>query len=147
MTQWVTKPANQILIAGDPTYLEVEIGANATAAKMLPGRIVIHDTDDGDVKEAGANAVNPLGVLDVQAGELEETAYAVGDQARLITGPGCHVKLLLKGGENVAVGDQLVCAADGKVAKQGTATAMVVAQALESSNVTGDAEIAAKLLI
>ena len=77
----------------------------------------------------------------------EANNYAVGEQARVISGPGCQVKLTLAGGENVAPGDQLVCGADGKVVKKGTGAGMVVAQTLHSSNVTGDAEIACKLLI
>ena len=146
MPQWVQKPANQVLIAGNPIYLEAEIGANATEAKMLPGRFVIHDTVDGDVKEAGAKALNVLGQLDVAAEKKESDAYAVGEQARLLTG--IYVgKVTLLAAENVAPGDRLVTAADGKVAKLAVgalgATGAVIGVALEASNVTVDAEIAA----
>ena len=44
MPQGVVKPANQIIAAGDPLVIEGEVGANATAAKMIPGRIVIFDS-------------------------------------------------------------------------------------------------------
>lgn len=144
MPQYLVKPANQIIVAGVPLAVEMEIGANATAAKMLPGRLVIHDATDGDVKEAGAKADNIIGFLDVQSGELEETAYAVGDQAKVVIGE-CIAKLTLLGGESVAPGDNLVSAADGKVAKQAVgamgAQGMVIGQAMETSNVTVDAEI------
>ena len=38
MPQGISKPNNQVLAAGSPLRVEMEIGANATAAKMLPGR-------------------------------------------------------------------------------------------------------------
>ena len=146
MPQWVQKPANQILIAGNPIYLEAEIGANAIPAEMVAGRFVIHDTNDGDVKEAGAKALNVLGQLDVAGDKKESDAYAVGEQARLLTGV-YKGKVTLLAGENVAPGDRLVTAANGKVAKLAVgalgAQGSVIAVALESSNVTVDAEIAA----
>ena len=52
MPQWITKPANQVVVSGDPLREEYEIGANATEAQMLPGRVVILDDADGTVKEA-----------------------------------------------------------------------------------------------
>ena len=150
MTTWIQKPANQIVIDGNPIRLEVTIGANATAAKMLPGRFVIHDADDGDVKEdAAGKALNVLGQLDVAPDKLESDAYAVGDRAILLTGVYIG-KVLLLANENVAPGDRLVTAADGKVAKLAVgaagATGAVIAVALESSNVAEDTEIAALII-
>ena len=139
MPQGLTQPSNAILVAGTPVYREVEIGANATAAKMLPGRLVIHDATDGDVKEAAANADTILGVLDVEAESLITDAYAVGDQARIITNPGVSVVLtLVSGGAAVAPGDPVVSAADGKAAKQAVgamgAQGMVVGDAQETQD-------------
>jgi len=146
MPQGIVKPANQIVIHGEPIIVEMEVGANATAAKMLPGIIVIPD-GAGAVKEAGAKADNFIGILDVAPDKTEDTNYSVGDQAKIITGPvGMIVKLKLKAGENVSVGDALVCAADGQVAKQAVGTmggqGSPVGIALEASNVTTVAEIA-----
>ena len=144
MPQYLVKPANQVVVAGNPIRIEMEVGANATEAKMLPGRLVIHDTTDGCVKEAGAAADNIVGFLDVAADKLESDNYAVGDQAQVVIGE-CIAKLTLLAGENVAPGDPLVAAADGKVAKQAVGAmggqGSVVGWALESSNVTVDAEI------
>ena len=56
MPQGIVKPSNQIVAAGDPLTVEMEVGANATPAKMLPGRVVIFDAADQTVKEAGAKA-------------------------------------------------------------------------------------------
>jgi len=144
MPQFLVKPGNQILVAGNPLMVEMEIGANATAAKMLPGRLVIFDTTDGTVKEAGAKADNVVGILDVAPNKLESDAYAVGDECEIIAGE-CIAKLTLLASENVTRGDPLVAAADGKVAKQAVgamgAQGTVIGHAWESSNVTVDAEI------
>lgn len=146
MPQWVVKPANSILISGEPIYKEATIGANATAVKMLPGRFVIHDTEDGDVKEGGAKANNVLGQLDIAGDKKINDNYAVGEQARLLTGV-YEAKVLLLANENVEPGDRLVLAADGKVAKLAVgaagSTGAVIAVAEESSNVAQDAWIAA----
>lgn len=140
MPQGFVKPTNRILHG--PSYVEpteFEIGANATAAKCVPGRLVIDDTTDGDVKEAGANADNILGVLEVDAGMAITDAYAVGDPCRVITTIGARVVLtLVTGGAAVAPGDPIVSAADGKASKQAVgamgAQGMVVAHALETQD-------------
>jgi len=144
MPQWLVKPANQVVVAGDPLKLEYEVGANATPAKMLPGRVVIFDAADGTVKEAGAKADEVAGFLDVAPDKLESDNYAVGEQVMVVKGR-CIAKLTLLAAENVTRGDKLVTAADGKLAKQAVgamgAQGSVVATAEESSNVTVDAEI------
>ena len=144
MPQGVQKPANQVLAAGNPLRVEMEIGANATAAKMLPGRVVIFDAAEQTVKEAAAKATGEVFILDVDPDELEATAYAVGDQAMVIVGE-CIAKVTLLASENVARGDPLVTAADGKLAKLAVGAmggqGKVVAYAWETSNVTTDAEI------
>jgi len=142
--QGLVKSANQVVVAGNPLKVEMEIGANATAELMLAGRVVIFDDSDFSVKEAGANADNVVGFLDVAADKLEADAYAVGDQAMVVVGE-CIAKLTLLAAENVTRGDALVTAADGKLAKQAVgamgAQGQVVGWALESSNVTVDAKI------
>ena len=144
MPQGVQKPANQVLAAGNPLRVEMEIGANATAAKMLPGRVVIFDAADQTIMEAGAKADGDVFILDVDPDELEATAYAVGDQAMVIVGE-CIAKLTLLASENVARGDPLVTAADGKVAKLAVGPmggqGKVIGYAWEASNVTTDSEI------
>ena len=134
MPKGLVKPSNCIA-AGENKFVEAEVGANATAAKMLPGRFVIHDAADGDVKEAGANADNALGVLAKKPEELKTTAYAVGDACLLIT-EGYAVITLVSGSAAVAPGDPIVTAADGKGAKQAVgamgAQGSVVAKAQET---------------
>ena len=144
MPQAIQKPDNQVIAAGDPLRIEMEIGAGATAAKMLPGRVVIFDDVDQTVKEAGAKADGIVGFLDVAPDKLESDNYAVGEQPMVVVGE-CIAKLTLLAAENVTRGDKLVTAADGKVAKQAVgamgAQGSVIGTAWESSNVTVDAEI------
>jgi len=144
LPQGVVKPDNQIVAYGEPLAVEMEIGANATAAKMLAGRVVIFDDVDQTVKEAGAAAVNVVGFLEVDPAKTKTDNYEVGDQAKVVIGE-CLAVLTLLASESVTRGDPLVTAADGKLAKQAVgamgAQGSVVAYAWESSNVTVDAEI------
>jgi hypothetical protein len=144
MPQGIVKPTNQIVAHGKPLKTEMEIGANATPAKMLPGRIVIFDSTDFTVKEAGAKAQGWIGILDVHPTKLLADAYAVGDEALIIEGE-CYALLPLKASENVTRGDKLVTAADGLVAKQAVgamgAQGRVLGETMESSNVTTIANI------
>jgi hypothetical protein len=144
MPQGIVKPTNQVVAHGDPFKTEMEIGANATAAKMLPKTIVVFDSTDFTVKEAGAKAAGWVGVLDVAPGKKISDAYAVGDEAMIIEGE-CYLVLRLKASENVTRGDKLVTGADGLTAKQAVgamgAQGRVVGEVLESSNVTVEAAV------
>ena len=144
MPQAVVKPSNQIVAYGDPLIVEMEVGANATIAKVVPGRVVIFDDADQTVKEAGAKAVNVVGFIEVSADGTKTTQPAVGDQVPIVIGE-CLAVLTLLANENVTRGDALVTAADGKLAKQAVGAmgsqGSVVAYSWETSNVASDAEI------
>ena len=126
-----TKPVNRILQG--PEFVDLipyEIGANATITDTLPGRLVIHDTIEGDVKEAGAKAANVIGVLEVVSGMKETDAYVVGDPCVVISQPGARVVLDISSGSSAVVdGDQLMAAQGGRVEK--VSSGDVVATALE----------------
>jgi hypothetical protein len=144
MPQGIVKPVSQIIASGKPLIVEMEVGANATLAKMLPGRLVIFDDTDWSVKEAGAKANNVVGFLEVNPDKLKSANFVVGEQVKVpITD--CIALLTLLAAENVTRGDPLVSAADGKVAKQAVGAmggqGSVIGYAMESSNVTVDAEI------
>jgi hypothetical protein len=144
MPQGIVKPTNQIIASGKPLIVEMEVGANATPAKMLPGRVVIFDDVDSTVKEAGAKADNVVGFLEVAPDKKKSDNHAVGDQCKVVVGE-CVALLTLLASENVTRGDPLVTAADGKLAKQAVGAmggqGSVVAYAWESSNVTVDVEV------
>ena len=118
MVQGYVKPTNQIImdVEGLVTH-EYTVGAAATPAKMLPGTAVIYDSVDYAVKEAGAEADNFLGILDVAAGKLRTTAYAVGDQVRVIERGKCLARVPA-GGTAITPGMPLVTAADGLLEAQ-----------------------------
>jgi hypothetical protein len=144
MPQGIVKPSNQIVAAGNPLTVEMEVGANATAAKMLPGRVVVFDDADQTVKECSAKEVGEVGFLEVDGTHKTTENYAVGGQVPVVFGE-CLAVLTLLASENVTRGDALVTAADGKVAKLAVgamgAQGKVVGYAWESSNVTTDAAI------
>lgn len=137
--QDIVKPTNTVLVSGTPEIREYEIGANATAAKMLPGRFVIVDTVAGDVKEAGAKADGVLGLLMEAPDGLLTDAYARGDMARVIVGGECDVMVTaITNAGNLTEGSSIVTAADGKVALRA-----VGAQGTQGDNVGVGAEILA----
>ena len=107
-------PTNRTLISEESTahIREFEVGANATPAEMIPGSIVIYDTTAGAVKESGLEAHTYIGILEVNSDVGPADHYAVGDQCRVITGE-CYCIVRLKANENVSVGEQLICGADG----------------------------------
>jgi len=150
MPQGFIKPANRVLVddfSGQGAVREFEVGANATAAKMLPGNCVIVDTLAQNIKEAGAKADSITGVLEVGPTNKLTVAYAVGDQARVLQG---HfiAQIRLKASENVSIESLLVSAADGQFAKLAVgvigAQGAIIAKALEASNVTTIAYILAE---
>ena len=144
MPQGIIKPTSQIVALGNPLTVEMEVGANATAAKMLPGRVVIFDDVDQTVKEAGAKAANEVGFMDAVADHKKTGAYAIGYQVPVVLGE-CLAALTLLANENVTRGDALVTAADGKLAKLVVGAmgsqGRVIAYAWENSNVVTDAEV------
>ena len=118
MPQGYQHPVNQIIAdeEGLVTH-EYEVGANATAALMLPGTVVIYDAADGSIKEAGAKAVAVLGVLSIQAGESVTHRWEKGEQAVVIEHGKCMIRFGA-GGTAVAVGSPIVTAANGLGAVQ-----------------------------
>ena len=116
-------PAHQVLIQGKAERVEVKVGANATAAKMIPGALVILDTTENEVQEAGAKAHGILGIIDVDPTHDIGDAYAVGDNISIIIPQaGCFVALTMLANEDLVQGDRLVSAANGEVAEQAVGT-------------------------
>ena len=141
MPQGLVKPANGILYAGQPVVTEYEV---KTATTMLPGRLVITDTNEWDIKVATSGALTVLGVLDVEPGQLRTTAYDAGDQARVLSGD--IVVLLTKDADlPIAIGEKVIPANSGMI-QVGTTAGAVVGYALQAG-VAASATLLVKLTI
>jgi len=138
MPQYLVKPVNRIYAGGQNVNIqEFKVGANATPAKMLPGRWVVYDAADGAVKESGAKASDVMGILEVDSGMLLTDNYAAAAMCKvipLVSGVYVMCTLVAGAGNVVVMGDGVVTAADGKTAKlavgaigtQGTITGKVL---------------------
>jgi len=141
MPQGLVKPANGILYAGQPVVTEYEV---KTATTMLPGRLVMTDTNEWDIKVCTTGATTCLGVLDVEPGELRTTAYDAGDQARVLSGD--IVVLLTKDADlAITIGDKVIPANSGMI-QIGTTAGAVVGYALQAG-VAASATLLVKLTI
>lgn len=111
------KPLNNVCQNGSTIDTEqLQIGANATAAKCLPGIAVIRDTNDYSVKESGAGGVI-VGYLGYENSTDKpisiDTAYAVGDSVAVECGPGRRQMARLAASQTIVKGQPLSVAADG----------------------------------
>jgi hypothetical protein len=132
MPGYLVKPTNSVLVQGPHQIVEMKVGANATAAKMLPKIWVIYDAADGSVKEAAADSVAALGVLMEAPDQGIGTAYAVADQCRVVT-KGIVLCTYLSSATGCTPGDALATVADGKVGKHTSSNAAcIVAKALST---------------
>ena len=137
------KPENDV-VSGHYYTEMLKVGANATAAKMLPGIFVIKDTNDRSVKESGA-AGKVIGVLgyaespEAYRPATRSTAYAVGDTVAVHHGMGAYARALLAISQTVVKGELMKVAADGYLTIGAAGTDDIVAVAEESVTTGGDA--------
>jgi hypothetical protein len=137
------KPENGVA-TGEYVVELLRVGANATAAKMLPGIAVVYDSNDRSVKEAGVNGdiIGFLGYEDTPIAfkpATRDTAYAVGDTVAVIHGPGGLVRTRLAISQTVVKGERMSIAADGYTTIATIGTHDVVGDAEESVTTGGDA--------
>lgn len=137
------KAVNDVVQSFGRAPEQLFIGANATAAKMLPGIAVVFDVADSDVKECGAagSAIGVLGYAECNPNskpETQLTAYAVGDAVPVYNGPGRVYAYVT---ETVVKGEALVLAADGKFSKRAAAIDGHAAVTAESRTGAGRAWI------
>lgn len=127
------RPDNDV-VQGNYLTEQLKVGANATAAKMLPGALVIKDTNDYDVKESGAEGA-VIGWLGYGSANVDkpadrDTAYAVGDYVPVHNGSNFRVRAIING-EAFVKGAPVTPAASGLVTAA-TLDAPIVARAAES---------------
>lgn len=138
------EPSNDVVQGGSlgPEFLKV--GANATAASMIPGAAVVKDTNDFSVKEgaAGGKLVGFLGYASTPAEfrpETITTAYAVGDMVAVHRGASRRQKAWLADGQSVVNGEPLKLTAGGQLAAATVGTDDVIADADETVAASGAA--------
>lgn len=137
------EPSNAV-VTGKYYTEYLKIGANATAAKMLPGIAVVRDTNDRSVKESGdAGAV--IGVLGYEETPAafkptnRDTAYAVADTVAVHHGRGAFVRMLLEASMTIVKGDHMTVGADGYLHKATVGTDHIFSTAEESVTTPSDA--------
>ena len=112
------QPLNDVVQG--PYFTErLKVGANATAAKMLPGMHVVFDTNDYSVKEGGAGGLveGIIGYGEANADfkpATRDTAYALADEIPIHNGT---FRARVYVSETVVKGQPLVAIADGKFEK------------------------------
>ena len=132
------EPLNDV-VQGDYLTERLAVGANATAAKMLPGMHVVFDTIDYEVKEGGAAGavVGLIGYGEANADykpATRDTAYALADEIPVHNG---HFRARVYVEATVVKGQALIAIADGKF---GLAVVNIVKDT-GSGNITADDEI------
>jgi len=138
-------------VATGKKYVELlRVGANATAAKMLPGIFVIKDTNDRSVKESGAagKVIGVLGYEDTPEAfrpTTRDTAYALGDTVAVIHGQGAYVRALQAASQTTVKGETMKVVADGYLEIGTPGTDDIVAVAEES--VTTDEGVTAAIWV
>ena len=120
----VWNKGQKVVLAGTPIVQEKKVGANATAAKLLPGILVLRDSSDEEFKECSAGAsAGIVGWLGFEQAHPDykpasrTSNFAAGAFAPVVSGAGTVLISKLASGNNVTQGDLLVAGADGLVAK------------------------------
>jgi len=131
-----TIPYNQIVVKATPVTTQMPLEVAGTVTNMKPGRAVKKGADDYKViiNGAGEDAYGFLGFEGTFGPDRPadiDTAYAAGDWASVISGPGTI--LVAYGNEAISKGARLTAGADGGlivadvlVAASGAATASAV---------------------
>ena len=129
----------------------LKVGANATAAKMLPGIAVIRDTNDYSVKEYGSSGSAVVGVLGWEKTPVKwrpatrDTAYALGDEVAVHYGPG-RIRMLLADSQTIVKGDALALTTDGYLIKATINGVVSVVESGTATKSTGNSDVYAEAL-
>lgn len=129
----------------------LKVGANATAAKMLPGIAVIRDTNDYSVKEFGSADTAVVGVLGWEQTPIKwrsasrDTAYALGDEVAVHYGPG-RIRMLLAVSQTIVKGDMLSLTTDGYLTKATINGIVSVVESGSATKSTGNSDVYAEAL-
>lgn len=148
----INKPSNRIVMGDYLGAKQVKIGPNATAAQMIPGRLVIYDASgNADIKEGAAvdptNNIVPIGVLGYEEtlpayrSASITTAQAVGDIVAVHMSPGMYFKGWIVTGQTVVPGTLLKMAANGTLTPVTANTDVANAKCMEGLTSSGTTAI------
>ena len=129
---------NNGVAAGNYRVERLAVGANATAAKMIPGALVVFDTNDHDVKESGAagDVIGFLGYEDASSNfkpTTRDTAYVLQDEVPVLTGTDMIVTVPCASTSFVK-GDYVEAGASGVVVAATIGTNQAVGQVVKSTS-------------
>lgn len=141
-------PSNRIVMGDYLGARQVKIGPNATAAQMVPGRLVKYDTSgNADIKECAvidpSNNIVPIGVLGYEdtlpanRSASITTAQAVGDIVAVHMAPGMIFHGWLIDAQTVVVGSYLKPSTSGSHAVITANTDWATAKSLEAKTSSG----------
>ncbi len=135
MTGYI-KPNDQVVVKTTQTTVRMPLEVAGTVTNMIPGRVVKKGADDYKVI-IGATGGEAYGFLDFEGtfgpdrpADID-TAYAAGDWASVVSGPGTIV--VAYGSAAIAKGNRVAAGADGSVVAFDDAT-------MEADEVIGIAE-------
>ena len=121
MTSYPVPTTHSIVVGGLPLYMEFEAAAQSA---ILPGDVVEFNAPPTDctIKEAGADTFVAIGIADISPqsattpprGGDRTTAYAAGDQVKVVRGP-LTVMLRIATSEDIQCGEFVQPAASGEV--------------------------------
>lgn len=145
MTTYPVPPAHDVFVGGLPLYMEFEA---ASGSAILPGDLVQFNNPPSDctIKEGAANSTSIIGVAGISPqsattpprGGDRTTAYAAGDQVKVLRGP-ITMMLRIATGETISCGEFVQPAASGEVKEYYCVTdndCQRIAQALESTSIS-----------
>ena len=126
-----------VVVAGKPIIEELR-WLTVDATHSVPGRFVVKDTTDGQIKLQSSGAAGTIGIVLIDPTKAVATGATAGDWARIGHGPGVVVSAYLDySGSAVTKGDALYCGVNGKVFKGSTDVTKIVAYAEESKAADG----------
>ncbi len=146
--QWPVPTTHSIVVAGLPLYMEFEQGTETGTAAILPGDLVEFTSPGADctVKAGQADSETIIGVADISPqsattpprGGDRTTAYAAGDQVKIVRGP-LLVMLRIATSQDIACGEFVQPAASGEVKAYICVTdndCQRIAQAMETTSIS-----------
>lgn len=113
------KPSLSVVQGDTMGPMHAVVGANATVAYMIPGKLVVYDATDKEVKEASTDSSGNVGILGYEDSPLafkpatRDTAYAAGDHVAVHNTPGMRFRGWLAPGTTAITTGAALCHDNG----------------------------------